>query len=247
MEPSPSAIAAGGLGVFLLEVVVRSAGLPGLFTGRYGRRHRLCGAVELALLILGAADAAGRCLTLSGAGPLFVSDAACAAYDVVLGISGTALALSAAYDFRRAHERVRNVASGALDDKATVTFSEMLEHSFYQKLNLVQIGYLHALRYVPASNLIARAGLAVAAVLPWLLRGWYPVNKFSDNYTKAGTDPASLLGILYRVKKYQYLFYKHMLLHGLNASAPFAPGSLATTNYFRLYWVAKTLGLGVFV
>ena len=31
-----------------------------------------------------------------------------------------------------------------------------------------------------------------------------------------GTNPWSLEAILYRFKKYQYLFYKHVLLHGLN-------------------------------
>ena len=44
----------------------------------------------------------------------------------------------------RAERRVRNVASGALDADQTVTFEEMLEHSFYQMLNLAQILYLHS-------------------------------------------------------------------------------------------------------
>ena len=57
----------------------------------------------------------------------------------MLGLSGTALTLTAARDFGPAHGRVRNVASGALDEKATVTSSEMIEHAFYQLLNLAQV------------------------------------------------------------------------------------------------------------
>lgn len=69
---------------------------------------------------------------------------------------GTALTLTAAFDFRAAHSRVRNVASGALDDDATVTFSEMIEHSFYQGQNLVQARAeprIHVARIAAASGL----------------------------------------------------------------------------------------------
>ena len=57
----------------------------------------------------------------------------------------------------------------------------------------------------------------LASATPWLVRDQFPVNKFSDNYTK-GQNKTSLISLLYRAKKYQYIFYKHVLLHGLNVS-----------------------------
>ena len=36
-------------------------------------------------------------------------------------------------------DRVKSVASGTLEQEATVTSDEMVEHSFYQMLNLVQV------------------------------------------------------------------------------------------------------------
>ena len=70
--------------------------------------------------------------------------AAYAAFDLVLGVLGTVLTLTAARDFR-AHARVASPVSGTLGADATVKVSEMIEHSFYQGLNLVQIAVLHAL------------------------------------------------------------------------------------------------------
>ena len=51
--------------------------------------------------------------------------------------------LSAAFDFHRAHAQVQNRASGALEQEATITYSEVLEHSFYQMLNIAHIVFLH--------------------------------------------------------------------------------------------------------
>eukprot|EP00600_Ochromonadales_sp_CCMP1393_P008662 CAMPEP_0174969434 /NCGR_PEP_ID=MMETSP0004_2-20121128/8758_1 /TAXON_ID=420556 /ORGANISM="Ochromonas sp., Strain CCMP1393" /LENGTH=152 /DNA_ID=CAMNT_0016218919 /DNA_START=253 /DNA_END=708 /DNA_ORIENTATION=- len=62
-------------------------------------------------------------------------------FDVVLGILGILLPLSAAEDF--SHKRIKNIASGTLDAHATVTHSEMIEHSFYQAINLVQVLFFH--------------------------------------------------------------------------------------------------------
>ena len=36
--------------------------------------------------------------------------------------------------------------------------------------------------------------------------------------------PWALTSVLYRLKKYQYIFYKHFLLHGLNVSAAVTGG-----------------------
>lgn len=182
---------------------------------------------------------------------------------------GIVLTLTAAYDFKKAHQSIVNKnaqtgtkISGTLDEEATVTFSEMLEHSFYQALNLTQICYLHALRRflfasggpllwlpgqggrAPAAAALGaarwvRGALALLATLPWAWRHRFPVNRFSDNYP-AGAGPPSWTALLYRVKKYQYVFYKHFLLHGLNASAALCGeggAGLATSRVFQLYWV----------
>ena len=53
------------------------------------------------------------------------------------------VAYSAAEDFKWLHRNVKNKASGVLDREATVTYNEMIEHVFYQILNLVQILFLH--------------------------------------------------------------------------------------------------------
>ena len=68
---------------------------------------------------------------------------------------------------------MRNVASGALDEDQTVTREEMLEHAFYQLLNLAQALFLHASvrSPIPVELLAAAAtrALALAAVTaPWL-------------------------------------------------------------------------------
>jgi hypothetical protein len=52
-------------------------------------------------------------------------------FDIVLGLLGLTATLTAASDFS-SHRKIRNPASGALDEKATVTRDEMLEHAFYQ-------------------------------------------------------------------------------------------------------------------
>ena len=58
-------------------------------------------------------------------------------YHGMLGVLGLGTALSACSDFR-SHRKIQNPASGALDDRATVTMDEMLEHIFYQvNLNIL--------------------------------------------------------------------------------------------------------------
>ena len=138
------------------------------------------------------------------------------------GLLGTALTLSAAFDFQRAHAHVQNRASGALEQDATITYSEMMEHSFYQMLNIAHIVFLHGMCRV--DNTLARAAAVVAVTTPWLLRHKFPVNSFSANYRKepgglegSGAE-ARLIRGMYRTKKMQYLLYKHVLLHGLNIS-----------------------------
>jgi hypothetical protein len=160
-------------------------------------------------------------------------------YDVILGVLGTALALTAAFDFK--HDKVKNTASGTLGADTTVTHSEMIEHSFYQLLNLVQIVFLHSvgtLSLEHSNHQYLAYLLLILATAPWLARPLFPVNKFSDNYVKG--DPWTVVNVLYRIKKYQYMFYKHFLLHGLNLSAALVMTRghrLAETHTFRMYWV----------
>ena len=154
-------------------------------------------------------------------------------------------------DFGEAHSssRLANVASGALDKDQTVTYSEMLEHSFYQIINVIQALLLHhGLAWV--RNMTAkseavvsatRLGMFLVACSPWLLRPHFTVNSFSANYTRTGRDPRAFTSILYRVKKWQYVFYKHFLLHGLNASCTLIHWdlgeSLSSAHFFGVYWI----------
>ena len=209
-----------------------------LFSPRYARPHRLLGLVLFAYLVFGVADARFALLPRSSSYMW--------AYDAVLSLLGLAVAYTAATGFGPAHRKVKNDASGVLDESATVTESEMLEHCFYQGLNLVQVSYLHTLALWSGAEVgltsRERTGLAFAATLPWMLRGMFPVNSFSANYSReghGGTTP--LIRLLYRLKKWQYLFYKHALLHGLNATmaASFdrSRDGLVFSDHFRLYWL----------
>ena len=63
------------------------------------------------------------------------------------------------------------------------------------------------------------------------------MNSFSSNYT-GDSDPWLFINVMYRIKKYQYVFYKNALLHGLNITT-----CLSSTppriqgRRFRTYWL----------
>jgi hypothetical protein len=141
--------------------------------------------------------------------------------------------LSAARDFP--HKRVVNRPgeSGTLSNAAMVTHDEMIEHSFYQGLNLWQALYLHIITWAGISGQAPISiGWKFAALwlvtCPWLLRRKFPVNSFSTNWTEDKRREAKInhervegltsLNRLYWIKKWQYVFYKHVILHGLNIS-----------------------------
>ena len=107
-----------------------------LFVPRHGRKHRIAGAAYVCWLALGVA---GLLLHDADDPP---SRGRTAAYDVVLALLGTVATFSAAHDF--GGRRLTSKVSGVLDDRALVTKSEMLEHGFYQLLNLAQILGLYA-------------------------------------------------------------------------------------------------------
>eukprot|EP00041_Stephanoeca_diplocostata_P017143 m.341117 g.341117 ORF g.341117 m.341117 type:complete len:308 (-) comp20606_c0_seq3:389-1312(-) len=200
---------------------------PNMFSHRYGRQHRIAGGIHLVWLVVGV----GGTLGVIHVSPFL--------FDVCLSISGIFLTLTAANDFAVAHAKVRNPASGALEQDKTVSVSEMQEHVFYQGLNLIQILYLHWSAKREGSRAAYKSYCALFLVSsPWLFRKHFPVNSFSRNYANKTPTPT---GIMYRLKKYQYLLYKHVLLHGLNISVVLSTNPSITQVVadprFRLYWI----------
>jgi len=146
----------------------------------------------------------------------------------------------------------------------------MVEHSFYQGVNLVQALYLHWITWgvdngvdrggggeTGLKNVAIRFGMLMLVTFPWTVRKRFPVNSFSANWRnqhhvdhavgnetmksrrhndnekvnintgnnggiRVGTKKKSkymwLINGMYRFKKWQYVFYKHVILHGLNIS-----------------------------
>jgi len=223
--------------LFFARLLTAVAMNPRMLMPRYGRYHRLLGMLLFGVLIAGMVDAR---LALLPRAHLWV-------FDALLSCLGFAVAYSAARDFGPAHRKVKNtmMASGVLDKEATVTYSEMIEHCFYQLINLAQILYLHALPH--AGSVGTQFALAFAVVVPWRWRRAFPINSFSANYASYATQQvggrSALIRLLYRLKKWQYLLYKHALLHGLNASLAMTAGRLpdgqaaVQTPDFRLYWM----------
>jgi hypothetical protein len=72
----------------------------------------------------------------------------------------------------------------------------MIEHAFYQGLNLLQILLFHALHHPAVQTLYARTAAVLIVTAPWLLRHHFPVNHFSANYRTAA-NPWSTVSILY--------------------------------------------------
>ena len=222
---------------FFLRLLVAIVAHRQMLYPRYGRVHRMVGMALLLYLVAGMVDAR--------AGP-FLPPHLVGFYDAGISALGFATAFSAAVEFGSARVHLRgSEASGILDEKAAVSRSEMLEHCFYQLLNLCQLAFLYAVAALPQHR-AARTALAVGVLLPWLARGLFPVNSFSANYASPGVGGTTpLIRFLYRMKKWQYLLYKHCLLHGLNASLavqalpaaapPRVP--LVATAHFRLYWL----------
>jgi hypothetical protein len=208
------------------------------------------------------------------------------AFDVILGCLGVVATLTAAANFP--HKLVSNAAvsgyvqSGTLHKTAIVTQAEMIEHSFYQALNLLQATYLHALSYfasnaragtISSTNSIVLPGLFLLWLVtsPWYFRSHLPVHSFSHNWKLArkqqelkqskypgrdatnstsrasgtkhtiGTDDNDQLEVLlYRIKKAQYLFYKHGVLHGVNLTVILDVDALKEIPYqssWRTFWI----------
>lgn len=225
---------------FVLVLLIVARNSITLFYRRHGRNHAMTGLLYLCLITLGLLDAADVVK--------FTVEWHRFTFDILLGVCGVVLTATAASDFQ--HKNIKNIASGTLDEHATVTYSEMVEHKFYQILNLVQIAYIHSFSYL--ADFIQRLGLTERgrytnqffpamllffATYLWQFRSQFPINRFSDNFNKRDTRSSSLIRTMYRVKKYQYVFYKGFLLHGLNISLAMNAMPVAHSRDFRFYWI----------
>lgn len=160
-------------------------------------------------------------------------------YDTVLGCLGIATTLTAARDFP--HKLVKNEEgqSGSLSETAIVTHAEMIEHAFYQVLNLVQIIFLHGMAFRGTTmGLSHRIGALLLATSPWTIRRRFPVHSFQENWRKMPKEKQKNEEVLlYMIKKAQYVFYKHFVLHGLNISICLNPSNLPLTRGWRIFWL----------
>mmetsp|Transcript_22309 Transcript_22309/g.36686 ORF Transcript_22309/g.36686 Transcript_22309/m.36686 type:complete len:406 (+) Transcript_22309:107-1324(+) len=276
-----------GLQLFFLLLLTsltlsnKSTGLK-LFTYHHGRIHRLSGLFHLCWLVYGAS---------------FIKNnhhhnwhTTCLQYDILLGLSGIITTLTASYSFPHKHVINRPGESGTLSQSAIVTQSEMVEHSFYQGVNLIQAVYLHFVTWtwgvavdnydgderfrIVIQEFAKRFGMLLLVTLPWVVRKRFPVNSFSANWksnvemnnnnnnnqhndkvenntnggirvgTQLGSNYLWLINGMYRFKKWQYVFYKHVILHGLNISiaASHHPTNhnntpLPLTPQWRTFWL----------
>ena len=262
---NPSYLALIGLRIFyavLLTILCTSkSGGVKLFSSTHGRSHRLVGLGHLLSLVYGLTFVVfERSESESWSKRCFL-------FDITLGFLGITATLSAARDFP--HRRVINRPgeSGTLSKNAIVTQDEMVEHSFYQGMNLWQALYLHSITWAESHlNLSGRNThlrfIALGMVtLPWLWRKKFPVNSFSSNWTRSGEkqyndkgmfvhtekkpqkDNLNSLNQMYQVKKWQYILYKHVILHGLNISMAFPKKQqleglpLPLTFEWRIFWL----------
>jgi len=201
-------------------------------------------------------------------------------YDILLSLLGWIATLTAAREFPHKHVRNNPGQSGTLSKRALVTQGEMLEHSFYQALNMFHVLYLHSISWLfphlyydyyyrhhdhndyhphlTVGNYYSTNGIPLwqrflalwFVTCPWLVRKKFPVHSFSANWktesnshhrTKTQQTLQANNGkakrrvtlyymhditlkiekMLYQIKKWQYVFYKHFILHGLNICMAF--------------------------
>lgn len=192
-----------------------------LFFGKRGRVHRLLGATYVVLFFV-------RAGTMDDV-PFRRTDVDWSTFhllmDVSLPVMGLLLTLAAAKAFPH---KATSEASGTLDATELVSRAEMIEHAFYQGLNVFQILFLNFEPNLPTLLL---------TTLPWALRARFPVHSFSANYSRTSETTR-----VYFVKKWQYVFYKHALLHGLNVCCALGITRVNSQDRrFRTYWLALNL------
>lgn len=208
-----------GVALFLVIVIGISAiHRDTIFFRRHGWSHRLLGGLMLLWLFLGVCSC-----HICSENPYVAL-----IFDVILGILGICTTVTAAKEFPHKYIQNEKGQSGTLHQKAIVTQSEMIEHAFYQTLNLIQAIYLHMMyqfHHNHHARDAIRLGLLFLVSSPWLIRQKVPIHSFSDNWKVAYQHTSrqrqselqqELEVLLYRIKKGQYLFYKHVILHGIN-------------------------------
>ena len=222
---------------------------------RFAMNHRICGAMHLLVLVFGGVHL--MLLSSYNTSSSFTSSSmsrlAVVAFDLVLGLSGILVTRTAVKDFGKLHSRVRErrtKSSGVLHETKTVATEEMEEHFFYQMVNLTQVLYLHFCETCDGKNARTLA-LVLSTWSIWRYRDRFPVNSFSRNYEggENGRWFESVENFLYRAKKWQYVFYKTCLLHGLNVSSAIFGSSRSSSSSktttiltthgerFQLYWL----------
>ena len=214
-----------------------------LITASHGRPHRLLGLLLLALITLGTLVTSPLSLgtpwsDYSGDDGAQLNFFSWLTYDVLLHALAIATTISAVTYFgtARTQTRINNEASGPLDEHATVTREEMVEHAFFQVINAAMIAYLHAAAYIRDEQHALRAVCLLAATAPWLWRNRVPYHSFRKNYVG---KKVTLTRAMYAVKKWQFVLYKHALLHGLNVSTCALPNvhDVVHRKDFRIYWI----------
>jgi hypothetical protein len=111
----------------------------------------------------------------------------------------------------------------------------------------------------------------LAVTAPWWLRNRFPVHSFSANwkmnvqeegkdtehqkdlrkkYNKQSKALHELEIRLYQIKKWQYVFYKHTILHGLNVSVAFGARNsldelLVMEPFWRVFWLSLNTSYGM--
>lgn len=230
-----------GLAFFLALVVFNVIyRFKPLFLSQHGWSHRLAGGALLAWLVVGTWNVLLLALRENDVTSNSSSSSSSMhllwwwlGYDTVLGLLGITTTLTAARDFP--HKYVKNAQgqSGSLSQKALVTQAEMIEHSFYQGLNLWQAWYLYYVSTIHHHSSSTTTGwlsqYTITRIIlqpltslwimtsPWLIRCHWPVHSFSHNWkVTPEAQRTNQEVVLYQIKKSQYLFYKHVLLHGLN-------------------------------
>ena len=290
----------GLMGLKLFLIIITSICIVNgshLFLRRHGLSHRIVGGLHLLVLLVGTWTADMDSPSIPTNRPALNVNDFYFAYDGVLGFFGIMTTITAAEAFP--HKLVKNIRSadgkhlqsGTLHKHAIVTSKEMLEHSFYQGLNLIQATYLHVMYriykkqqqdtvelvdshdYEKSNNwefnmyqyIAIQLVLLWVVTSPWLVRHRWPVSSFSDNWNlqeqkqkqsteelaeqpqrrrqrtnesvrsnKAALSPSRGSNDdeiwLYKIKKGQYVFYKHCILHGVNIAVAVASVSSSVST-----------------
>lgn len=125
-----------------------------------------------------------------------------------------------------------------------------MEHVFFQLIHLFQISTLHLMFKIHSSTSISSKPILLSIIFVlqstiWLFRDYFPTHSFMENYKNqiANNNREKFILFLYRMKKWQFVFYKHFLLHGLtittflNLIQNEFEISFLNQTYFQVYWL----------